>query len=142
MEINHILLSIRERTFSDFSAIALLCSPESTREMDWKFVSGNISTRYKKMKTFIGRGITGLVMQTGRPVVWDNQIPNIEHKRFQSAIMVGENLIAAAAVPIKSENAIQGVLLIGCRSLRCYNKEDLNMLAEAAKKLAMTEIIQ
>ncbi|WP_054635818.1 GAF domain-containing protein [Thalassobacillus sp. C254] len=81
-----------------------------------------------------GSGLAGVIFTAGRPFRLDNENPNLERKRLESPIMLAENLFAAAAVPIKMNDKVKGILLVGSRAERLYTKSDLSHMTKTAEK--------
>ncbi|TMV48098.1 GAF domain-containing protein [Paenibacillus mesophilus] len=118
---------LRERTLSDFAAVAAT-GHDADRMIRWICGSGNANERFMHMKEKAGMGIAGWVVRHGRPLVIRGTEPDAEKRRRDYPIMLAENLLAAAAIPIRSGAAVAGVLLVGSRTARDYTSADLALL--------------
>jgi nitrogen regulatory protein A len=114
--------SLRNQTASDFSGIAWM--DQHDNRIRWFYVSGNSNERFKRLALKPGRGLAGLVLRLGRPLIIDNRLPGSERTSLQHeySIMLVEDLLAVIAFPIKIQDETRGVLLIGDRSDRYYEE--------------------
>lgn len=134
-EIRPHLDQIRATTDSDFAGLAM--EEQYHRRIRWLAASGNRDDRYAELLIRPGRGLSGLVLKLGRPVIVDAAMPVSERERLRPdySIMLVEQLIAAIAVPLAIQDEIRGVLLIGNRSERLYGDSQLQLVTNAAKDL-------
>jgi nitrogen regulatory protein A len=128
-EIQDELDSLCKITSSDFSGIAWIDQHDS--RIRWLYASGNSNERFKRLALKSGRGLAGLVLKLGRPIIIDAGMTDFELSRVQYdyPIMLVEHLHAALAVPIKVHAETRGVLLIGSRSDRYYEENDLHLIS-------------
>ncbi|QGQ98714.1 GAF domain-containing protein [Paenibacillus psychroresistens] len=128
-EIQQELDSLCKITTSDFSGLAWIDLQDS--RIRWLYVSGNTNERYKRLAQKLGRGLAGLVMKLGRPIIIDAVMNEKELSRLQHdyPIMLVEHLHTALAVPIKLQDETRAVLLIGNRSDRYYEDNDLHLVS-------------
>jgi nitrogen regulatory protein A len=133
-EIQDELDSLCKITTSDFSGLAWI--DEHDNRIRWLYVSGNSNERFKRLALKPGRGLAGLVLKLGRPIIIDTSMPDSERIRLQHdySIMLVEDLRAAIAVPIKIQDEAQGVLLIGNRSERYYEENDLHLISNLIER--------
>lgn len=134
LEIERKLHYLCDMTSSDFSAFARLSERDHT--IHWKYAVGNKSDRYKQMVGKPGRGLSGSVVRFGRDIVVDKNTPNYDKTRLEYPIMLAENLHSAIAVPIHLHGKINGILLIGSRSLQEYSQSQINHMKKAADDFA------
>ncbi|WP_100398733.1 GAF domain-containing protein [Bacillus sp. FJAT-44742] len=127
------LQMIKKETNSDFAAIAW--TEEGGNTHRWKEAVGFSNNRYKNICKRNGSGLAGVIFTAGRPFRLDSENPYLEHKRLESPIMLAENLFAAAAVPIKINDKVKGILLVGSRTERLYTKSDLSHMTKMAEKI-------
>ncbi|QHT59519.1 GAF domain-containing protein [Paenibacillus lycopersici] len=127
---------IRASTDSDFAGLAM--EEQHRRRIRWVAASGNGNDRYAELAVRSGRGVTGLAIKLGRPVVADAAMPASERERLlpDDSIMAVERLQAAIVVPLAIQDEIRGVLLVGSRSQRIYEEGCLQLAIEAADRLA------
>lgn len=128
------LIELCTTTSSDFSAFAQV--NEHNYEIQWKYVYGNQNKRYKQMIGKPGKGLSGSVVRFGRNIIIDQNTPDVAQKRLEYPIMLAENLQSAIAVPVKSYDQIIGILLIGSRSPKDYNEEQINQVTGKAKEIS------
>lgn len=121
-------------TSSDFSAFAQV--NEHNHEIHWKYVYGNQNKKYKQMIGKPGKGLSGSVLRFGRNIVIDQNTPNVAQKRLEYPIMLAENLFSAIAVPVKSYNQIKGILIIGSRSPKYYDDEQISQVSGTADEIS------
>jgi nitrogen regulatory protein A len=128
-EIQDELDSLCKITTSDFSGLAWIDQHDS--RIRWLYASGNSNERFKRLALKSGRGLAGLVLKLGRPIIVDAGMTELELSRVQYdyPIMLVEHLLAAIAVPITIHDETRGVLLIGNRSDRYYEENDLHLIS-------------
>jgi nitrogen regulatory protein A len=133
-EIQEELDSLCKITTSDFSGLAWIDQHDS--RIRWLYTSGNSNERFKRLALKSGHGLAGLVLRLGRPITVDTSMPELERKRLQHdySIMLVEHLHAAFAVPIQFHGETRGVLLIGNRSERFYEKNDLHLISNRIER--------
>jgi nitrogen regulatory protein A len=136
-EIQEELDSLCKITTSDFSGLAWIDQHDS--RIRWLYVSGNRNERYKRLALKPGRGLAGLVLKLGRPIIIDGGITDLELSRVQYdyPIMLVEHLHAAIAVPLKIQDETRGVLLIGNRSDRYYEENDLHLISNLIERFEL-----
>jgi nitrogen regulatory protein A len=133
-EIQDELDSLCKITTSDFSGLAWIDQHDS--RIRWLYVSGNTNERFKRLALKPGRGIAGLVLKLGRPIIIDACMSDLELSRVQYdyPIMLVEHLHAVIAVPIKIHDETRGVLIIGNRSERYYEENDLHLISNLIER--------
>jgi len=122
-------------TSSDFSSLAWM-DPHDNR-IHWLYASGNSNERFLKLALKPGHGLAGLVIKLGRPIVVDAAKPDLERLRQEYSIMQLEQLRSSIAVPITMRYETCGVLLIGDRTERFYNENDLLIITSSAGQLSL-----
>lgn len=133
-DIQNELDSLCKLTASDFSGLAWINQQDS--RIRWLYASGNSNERYKRLAQKPGRGLAGLVLKLGRPIIIDASMTDSELSRIQHnyPIMLVEQLHAALAVPITLHDETGGVLLIGNRTERYYEENDLQIVSNLIKR--------
>jgi nitrogen regulatory protein A len=136
-EIQNELDSICKITSSDFSGLAWIDQQDS--RIRWLYASGNSNERFKRLAQKPGRGLAGLVLKLGRPIVIDAGKTGLELSRVQYdyPIMLVEHLHTAIAVPITVHDETRGVLLIGNRSERYYEENDLHLISNLIERFEL-----
>jgi len=129
--------SLCKMTDSDFSGLAWM-DPDDSR-IRWPYASGNSNERFKRLALKPGRGLAGLVLKLGRPVLIDRNMSDSERMRLHHdySIMMVEDLHSAIAVPLKLQDEIHGVLLIGNRSERSYEDHDLHLISSTIERFEL-----
>ncbi|MEX2462352.1 MAG: GAF domain-containing protein [Paenibacillaceae bacterium] len=126
--------SLCKATTSDFSGIAWMDHHDG--RIRWLYASGNRNEQFKRLALKPGRGLAGLVLKLGRPFVIDCGMEELERKRLQHdySIMLVEQLHTAIALPIKIHDETRAVLLIGNRSDRCYEPNDIQLFSSLSAR--------
>ncbi|MEX2461592.1 MAG: GAF domain-containing protein [Paenibacillaceae bacterium] len=121
-------------TSSDFSGLAWMDDQDS--RIRWLYASGNSNERFKSLALKPGYGLAGLVLKLGRSVIIDLSTEVLERNRLQHdySIMLIEHLQSAIALPITIHDEARGVLLIGNRTDRYYEENDLHIILNANRQ--------
>lgn len=134
VEIKQRLRDLCTNTSSEFSAIATV--DQESQTIRWEYAYGFTNNRYKNMVIRPGKGLSGSVVRFGTTMILDINTPNRQKTRLQYPIMLAENLVSAAAVPIHSNGKVCAVLLIGSRSEVIYTTEHIELLKRVANELS------
>lgn len=106
---------LRECFQFDFIGVALIQSANG--ETKWKYVSGNLSNRYKRIVLQTGKGVVGLVLKTGRPIIVGDVEQAIGRENlYNYPLIFTEKLKSFGVIPLYKYNRVKGVLLVGYRS--------------------------
>ena len=117
----------------DFVALALY--DPITVEIRWRIAYGALSERYKGISIRVGKGIAGVVLQTGREMVIESFPEGIPGEELEYPILIIEKLKSAVAVPVCTDQHLFGVLIIGQRKQRHYTEVDIAKLKEVANTI-------
>ncbi|HJV46313.1 MAG TPA: GAF domain-containing protein [Bacillota bacterium] len=126
------LTELRRLTSADFAALAWQDHDSIIR---WKCASGNRSNRYKRILLRFERGIAGSVIRTVRPVMINNFSPEIKENACEYPILLAEDLKSAIGVPVKINEQVMGVLLVGCRVNREFDRDTVELIGSVAEQL-------
>ena len=128
-----------KNTASDFSGLAWLDTFDS--RIRWLYASGNSNERFRRLAVKSSRGLAGLAIKLGRPIIIDANLTEIELARVQYdyPIMLVERLRSAIAVPIKVRDEMRSVLLIGNRSDRIYEESEINIVIKSSERFALLQ---
>lgn len=127
------LSELRRLIIADYCALALVgCGEPLIR---WKYVSGNLNNRHKRIVLRLGEGIAGRVVDSGRPVVLDFFSPQTGEDLQKDPIVLSESLKSVVAVPVMNHNEVMGVLLVGCRYTRFFRNEEIELVMDVAEQL-------
>ncbi|MBS4216812.1 GAF domain-containing protein [Bacillus sp. FJAT-49711] len=110
---------LREQFALDFISVAFVQSEQLDFVLKWRYASGNISNRYKRVVLRSGRGIAGLVFKSGKALyIEDVSIDIAKKDLFNYPIIVSEELTNLAAFPIYGNQSehVKGVILFGTRA--------------------------
>jgi len=107
---------VREAFGYDFMALSLVESEEYHYVIKWKYASGNLNDRFRRIVLQSGKGIAGIVFKTGKPLL----IPSVHQQLgseslFNYPIIQSEKLRSLWAVPLWNDARVAGVLLGGFR---------------------------
>lgn len=109
---------IKEDFGFDFVGVALVQSAERRFELRWTYAIGNRSERYRRIVLQSGKGIAGHVFKSGKPFLVDNTEKVLGSRDlFNYPIIDVEGLKSFGAIPLYQSNRVQGVLLVGYRSV-------------------------
>lgn len=131
------LEALRIQIMCDFSAVALMNSHD--HKIQWKFVSGNINNRYKRMVEKPGVGLAGHVFRHGRLLVVNSHTSNGTNTT-KYPIMLAEKLQVVVAVPIIVHANVIAVLVVGYRSPININEAQIKQIEQSA--LAISTIYE
>jgi hypothetical protein len=118
---------------NDFVALALY--DPITVEIRWRVAYGALSERYKGISIRVGKGIAGVVLQTGREMIIESFPEGIPGEELEYPILIIEKLKSAVAVPVCTAEHLFGVLIIGQRTPRHYTKEEIEKLQKVANAI-------
>ncbi|WP_456276185.1 GAF domain-containing protein [Bacillus sp. AK128] len=110
-EIMYVCQEIHQTINSDFMGLA--CYGKDQKEIRWRYVFGNQSSKWKRMTIRFGKGMAGRVFQTGSPITYTH---SSEEDAMEYPIILAEKLEYAIAYPITVHHEIWGVLLFGFRT--------------------------
>jgi nitrogen regulatory protein A len=122
-------------TGSDFAGIGLI--DETARRLRWRFVVGSISQRTLNVAQKPSVGLSGAAMRSGRPAKTEDAQMDAESFWIGEPLMLSEQLRSAAAIPMGTDAGPGGVMLLGRRSVRGYDSEELDLAVSKARELAI-----
>ena len=107
---------LREEYTFDFAAIGI--APEFGEALQWKYASGNTGERFRRIALTPGRGIGGIVLKTGRPMLLTDIDNQLDPRDFSSyPIVFAEDLRSFCALPLSDGIHVVGALLCGFRNV-------------------------
>ncbi|MEO3944692.1 GAF domain-containing protein [Gorillibacterium sp. CAU 1737] len=118
----------------DLLALALVEPAEHHYVIKWKFLSGNLGERIRKVVLQSGRGVPGIVFKTGKPFLISS-VPDLilAEDLFQYPIIKLEELTSLVAVPVWHEGRVEGILLGAYRDERRVDERSLAELQERVR---------
>ncbi|QLK86745.1 nitrate respiration regulation accessory nitrate sensor NreA [Staphylococcus sp. 17KM0847] len=107
---------LRHKYQFDFAGIALPTEDHVGTKIKWRYVSGNLNERYRRIELRYGRGVAGNVMKTGKSmIIHDANEEQIQSALFNYPILISEQLTSIVAIPLWHNHRVKGVLLFGQR---------------------------
>ncbi|WP_210470602.1 GAF domain-containing protein [Sporosarcina sp. 6E9] len=115
---------IKEAFNFDLVALALVHPSDGRFTSRWEYVTGNKSNRYKRIILQTGKGVAGVVLKTGKPLLMSDVKTLIsEGDMFNYPIIVAEELTSFGAIPLYKYNRVKGVLLVAFRDDNVLSEE-------------------
>lgn len=119
----------------DFMALALAEPAEYDYVIRWKYASGNLNERFKRIVLQSGRGVAGIVFKTGKAFLLPSVLGHVKlDALFNYPIIKSENLSSIGAVPLWNDARVAGVLLGGFRGEQQVTETMLRELETWANK--------
>ncbi|OKP78503.1 control of nitrate reduction [Paenibacillus sp. P3E] len=126
---------IREALGYDFMSLALADPADYDYVIRWKYASGNLNSRYKRIVLQSGRGVAGIVFKTGKSFLLSSVKEQVQQEMlFNYPIVKSEDLQSIGAVPLWNDARVAGVLLGGFRGIQQVNEMMLRDLENTARK--------
>lgn len=123
---------LKETLQADFVGLALVDLNKFHHELKWRYVTGNISLRYRKIVLHSGKGVAGNVFKTGKPMRIENvETCMNEQDLYNYPIVVFEKLKSFGAIPLFRGDHVQGVLLIGYREVNQLTSDKFEQFKHA-----------
>lgn len=124
----------RLETGSDFAALGLIDS--SKRKLRWSYAAGSISKRTLLVEQNLAAGLSGSAIRSGRLSSTKEAMTDTIRFKLGEPVLLAEQLLVAASVPLMKQSGIFGVLLIGRRSSESYQTNELETASVLTKELA------
>ena len=122
---------IRRAFGFDLVALALVQPAEQRFTSRWEYITGNKSNRYKRIILQTGKGVAGVVLKTGKPLlISDVRSMLDEGDLYNYPIVVAESLTSFGAIPLYKYNRVKGVLLAAFREDKVLTDEVFNEFKE------------
>ncbi|MDU4697480.1 MULTISPECIES: GAF domain-containing protein [Paenibacillus] len=120
---------LREQMGYDFVSLAFAESAVNDFILTWKYASGNLNNRYKRIVLQSGKGVAGIVFKTGNPMLVSSVAEGLDpQEMYNYPILISERLSSLAAIPLYLADRVEGVLLAGYRGEQRMSQEGLNQL--------------
>lgn len=107
-----------------FDFITMGLAPVLGAPLKWVYDQGASSQRLHRITLAPGHGVGGIVLKSGRPMLFtdlDSQMDPREYSSFP--IVFAEDLHSFCALPLRTEKRVAGVLLIGYRTADPAHKD-------------------
>lgn len=116
----------------DLVALALVHPAEQRFTSRWEYITGNKSNRYKRIMLQTGKGVAGVVLKTGKPLLISDVGSMLDgDDLYNYPIVVAERLTSFGAIPLYKYNRVKGVLLAAFRDDRVVTDEVFKEFKEA-----------
>ena len=127
--LQELLRRLREELGADEATVMLL--DEQRRRLAVHASDGLVSAADYGVDVPIGRGITGRVAESGRPVV----LEDLSQTEVLTPTLRDE-IASVAAVPVRSSGEVIGVLHVGSRARRRFTDGEVRLLEVVADRMA------
>jgi GAF domain-containing protein/ActR/RegA family two-component response regulator len=124
----------RELCAGDVARIALR---DSSGAMVFRYVVGARSERAMRYEVEPGKGISGLVLTSGKPFRTDNYVEETRITRDYLQIVIDEGVVATLAVPILIDGRVEGLIHVDRRTARGFTDGDEGILTRLAEHAAV-----
>ncbi|WP_068785776.1 GAF domain-containing protein [Paenibacillus phocaensis] len=122
---------LREQMGYDFVSLAFAESAVNDFVLTWKYASGNLNNRYKRIVLQSGKGIAGIVFKTGSPMLVPRVVEGLPpQEMYNYPILISERLTSLAAIPLYLADRVEGVLLAGYRGEQRMSQDGVRRLYE------------
>jgi nitrogen regulatory protein A len=126
---------VKQETVSDFVGVGLMDNVK--RKLCWQWAAGSISQRSLQVEQKLGSGLSGAALRSGRPASISRPMPDRERFKLGEPLMLAEQLVIAAAVPIVTDSGTSGILLLGRRTETSYSPNELERIFLQASPFAL-----
>ncbi|HEX6501305.1 MAG TPA: GAF domain-containing SpoIIE family protein phosphatase [Micromonosporaceae bacterium] len=123
-------LVARTRDLMGTDTAAILLLDPSGRELVATAASGLEEEVRQGVRVPVGEGFAGTIAATGQPLVLDH----IDRSTVSNRILIDENLIVMAGVPISASGRLLGVLHVGSRAPRRFGDHEIELLRLVADR--------
>ncbi|HEX2417558.1 MAG TPA: helix-turn-helix domain-containing protein, partial [Micromonosporaceae bacterium] len=112
---------------------------EERGDTSMRVTDGSISARFQRLRLPLGRGLGGLVAQSGTPYVTADYMadPRFRHLDEIDGAVIEEGLVAILGVPMRLGTRVIGVLFAANRSARPFAREEVALLCSLANHAAV-----
>ncbi len=124
--IAEVMERVKQETMSDFVGVGLMDTVK--RKLCWQWAAGSISQRSLKVEQKPNTGLSGAALRSGRPASISHAISDRERFKLGEPLMLAEQLVIAAAVPIMTDSGEAGIMLLGKRTETRYSSEQLERI--------------
>lgn len=101
----------------DFTAVGLAALPGAP--LKWLYSQGSTSDRFRRIMLAPGRGIGGIVLKAGKPMLFTDIDTEMDPREYSSyPIVFAEDLRSFCALPLSKDSRTVGVLLMAFRTAK------------------------
>ncbi len=133
MEFNELIDELIEtlKRNLDFESFNICLIDERTKDLKVATTHGYDVEELEKFKLKVGKGITGWVAKTGKPII----VPDVsKDKRY---IQGNPDIRSEMCIPLKVKDKVIGVLDIEDTKLDAFSKENLTLISAIAGQISM-----
>jgi PAS domain S-box-containing protein len=124
----------RDLTGGDLARITLRDADADT--MAFRYWVGARYPRYDAIRIERGKGVGGVVWNTGQPRRTDNSAGDPAFTRDDLDLVRAEGVVATVVVPIRVGDTVEGLIYVDARSPRHFSEHDEAMLVRLADQAA------
>jgi GAF domain-containing protein/CheY-like chemotaxis protein len=99
--------------------------------------AGARTDTFRNLTLHRGRGVAGIVLETGRPFATDDYLNDARITQDYAAGVRAEAIVSEVGVPIRFGQAITGILITANRSARPFTPADVRVLTRLADHAAI-----
>ena len=123
--------SLHDRFGFDFTSLGLAAFFGSP--LHWIYSTGSTDDRHKRIALAPGHGIGGIVLKSGRPMLFTDIDHELDPREYSSyPIVFAEDLHSFIALPVTKKERVVGVLLAGFRCTDASHAEVFEALRACA----------
>lgn len=122
-----LLTTLRDETDADAAAVLLLDEDRKTLSIR---AHVGLTADDESASVPVGVGVSGRVAETGQPIVIDDT-----RAAGIKALALGTEIVSAAAVPLRSDDDVIGVLIVGASEARHFGETHLRLLQLVAERM-------
>lgn len=130
--------SLVSKLNADFSALAFY--DPINLEFRWRLAVGSLNNRYTSIVVRSGKGIAGRTLKTKREFIITNFPEELQDEALEFPILIIEELKSAVAVPLLLQTQMVGVLLLGQRTCRQFNTDEVECIKDAGADMLLSYI--
>lgn len=127
----------RARAMTGADLAYLMVFDPARGEGQVRATDGVRSEAFKTVKLGLGLGLGGLVLKEGRPYYSSDYVHDGRFVHVVDSIVVDEGIVSVMGVPLKSEDAVIGVLFAAYRRMTTFSGSDVAYLESLAEHAAI-----
>jgi two-component system, cell cycle sensor histidine kinase and response regulator CckA len=128
--------SAKDLSGSDIARVALIDPDDDGDAMLFRYRVGTRYEAYDSFRIQRGRGMGGIVWETGRPLRTLNRELDTAISRDYLDLVRAEGIVSSVVVPIFIDERVRGLIYVDMRSPRTYTEHDEHVLVRLAQHAA------
>lgn len=127
-----IVQRVRQLLHPDATYMALV--DERTGDAYMRITSGTVTSAIESVRLAPGRGVGGLIIQTGRPFATSDYMADtrLSHDPEVDSAVAADGLVSMAGAPMKLGEELVGALFVANRHVRTFTPSDMALLSSLA----------